>query len=150
MLEQEIASVMNFLIEATGRPKPYYRNVPEGFVVPSIFFPIPELTSSGDTMRTYKTEYSWYVKFFGKYDEDAYALGLAALNAIKSKRNLVPLIDETGSELDEGIRISDPTLRPLDDGATQLAIRWESRKPYEDGDYAAIERVIIALTLKDK
>ena len=32
---------------------PYYWDIPEGFVVPSVFFPQPELTPLGDTFASY-------------------------------------------------------------------------------------------------
>ena len=64
MLEQEIASAIKFILESAGRPTPYYHNVPQGFLVPAVYFPPPEIISAGDTLLTYSLEYSWYVKFF--------------------------------------------------------------------------------------
>ena len=96
-LEQEIASVIRFILDSLPGITPYYWDIPEGFVVPSVFFPQPELTPLGDTFASYAVEYDWYIKFFASTDEDAYASAAAALNAICAARLLVPLIDEAGA-----------------------------------------------------
>ena len=51
-LEQEIASVIRFILDSVPGITPYYWDIPEGFVVPSVFFPQPELTSSFSPART--------------------------------------------------------------------------------------------------
>ena len=94
-LEQEIASVTRFILDSVPGITPYYWDIPEGFVVPSVFFPQPELTPLGDTFASYAVEYDWYIRFFASTDEDAYASAAAALNALCAARLLVPLIDET-------------------------------------------------------
>lgn len=53
MLEQDLASIMRFLTEKSGSPAPYYNNVPEQFRIPAVYFPRPEIGSSGDTLNTY-------------------------------------------------------------------------------------------------
>lgn len=52
-LEQEIASVIRFILDSVPGITPYYWDIPEGFVVPSVFFPQPELTPLGDTFASY-------------------------------------------------------------------------------------------------
>lgn len=59
-LEQEIASVIRFILDSVPGITPYYWDIPEGFVVPSVFFPQPELTPLGDTFASYAVEYDWY------------------------------------------------------------------------------------------
>ena len=76
-LEQEIASVIRFILDSVPGITPYYWDIPEGFVVPSVFFPQPELTPLGDTFASYAVEYDWYIKFFASTDEDAYASAAA-------------------------------------------------------------------------
>ena len=116
-LEQEIASVIRFILDSVPGITPYYWDIPEGFVVPSVFFPQPELTPLGDTFASYAVEYDWYIKFFASTDEDAYASAAAALNAICAARLLVPLIDEAGAAVGGGVRLKDPGgVKRLDTG----------------------------------
>ena len=129
MLEQEIASAIKFILESAGGPTPYYHNVPQGFLVPAVYFPPPEIISAGDTLLTYSLEYSWYVKFFHRTTQKAQALAFAALTALQSRKNVVPLIDETGKATGRGFRMMDPLLKPLDNAA-QLTLIWKSPRPY--------------------
>lgn len=133
MLEQEMASIMKFVLDRAGKPAPYYWKVPAHFSVPSAFFPMPEIDTGGETFLTYYMDYSWFIKIFHRKEADAYSLGLAVIEAIRAERNLVPLIAEDGSEIEGSwVRVNDPKLKILDDGAAQLAINWRSRRPYND------------------
>lgn len=132
-VEQEIASIMKFMLDHAGNPAPYYWEVPAHFVVPSIYFPMPEIETGGETFLTYGMDYTWYIKIFHRTKEKAYSLGLAVITAIQAARNLVPLIAEDGSEIEgKWIRLNDPKLTILDGGAAQLTLNWRSRRPYND------------------
>ena len=130
MLDQEIASIMHYLINITDNPNPYYYNIPENFLTPAVFFPQPEITSQGDTLNTYALEFSWFVKFFDKDTQSAHMRALAALTALQEKKCVVPRIDEKGQLTGRGIRLNDPSLRVIDDGAVQLTLTWNSPRPY--------------------
>ena len=57
MIEQELASIIKFVLDATDDPAPYYHNIPEDFFVPAVYFPTPEITTGGETFLTYRMEY---------------------------------------------------------------------------------------------
>lgn len=130
MLEQEIASIIKFLLDKAENPSPYYHSVPKGFVVPAAYFPTPEITTGGDTLSTYSMSYTWFVLFFHKSSQEAYNIGLQVITEIRGKRNLIPLIDTKGREMKHFLRVDDPRLKVLDNGAAQLQIDWTSRRPY--------------------
>lgn len=131
MLEQEIASIIKFVIDNSDNPAPYYHEIPQSFTIPAVYFPTPEIASGGDALSSYALEYSWFIKFFHESTEKAYPHALQALVALKQKRNLVPLIDETGEHIGKGVRIKDPAIRKVDDGVFQLSISWISRRLYD-------------------
>lgn len=130
MLEQELASIIKFTLDKAGNPSPYYHKVPRNFNVPAVYFPTPEIDTGGETFVTYKMEYIWFIKIFHKSEQEAYAIGSSVLTAIKKNRNLIPLIRETGERTEENIRVKDPKLKGLEDGAFQLTLEWTSRRPY--------------------
>jgi len=130
MIEQELASIIKFILEAAGSPAPYYWEVPAKFTRPAIYFPTPEIDSGGETFRTYRLEYTWYLKFFHNSTMEAHNMALAVYEAIKKARNLVHLIDENGDTLRQGIRLGEPKLKPIDEGVVQVMIRFVSRRPY--------------------
>lgn len=132
MLEQEVASIIKFVLDSTGNPAPYYNEVKKNFVIPSCYFPAPEIGTGGETFSTFKMRYRWYIKCFHKTTEDAYQIALSALLAIKKARNLIPLIGEDGRETGGHLRIRDPEIKKLDDGVYQIILEWDSRRPYDD------------------
>ena len=134
MSEQELASIIYFVLTAAGNPNPYYWEVPAQFNRPAVFFPTPEIESGGETFRTYRLEYTWFLKFFHNSTPEAHTMALTVYEAIKKVRNLIPLIDDEGQKLSLGIRLREPVLRPIDDGVVQLMIRFVSRRPYSIPD----------------
>ena len=151
MLEQELASIIKFVLSAAGNPNAYYWNVPDGFVFPAVFFPTPEITSRGETFRTYRLDYTWFLQFFDTTTQGAHVMALNAFEAIKRARNLIPLIDEDGEYLTEGIkgiRIGESELRRVDNGVVQLMICFASRRPYTVPDTTLMQRWIA--TIEDK
>lgn len=148
MIEQELASIIKFVLAAAEDPTPYYWNVPDSFDRPSIFFPNPEIETDGETFRTYRLDYTWFLKFFHNSTNEAHYMALSVLEAIKQARNLIPLIDENGEELTKGIRIGEATLRPVDDSVVQLMIRFVSRRPYTAPDTQLMQKWIAAIEEK--
>lgn len=140
MLDREIASAMRYLIDAAEEPNPYYYNIPEDFLTPAIFFPQPEITSRGDTLKTYALEFSWFVKFFDKNTQSAHLRAFAALTALQYKMCVVPLLDESGGLAGRGFRVNDPSVRVVDDGAVQLTLTWDSPRPYFE---APTEKMVV-------
>ena len=130
MLEQETASIIKFVLDHSNNPYPYYYRVPQSFRFPAAYFPVPMLTSRGETFLTYAAEYTWFIKFFGNPAEDAYERAFLTLTAIKEMRNLIPLIGADGEPSGGGIRIKDPSFNMVDDGAVQLKLEWDSRRLY--------------------
>jgi len=148
VLEQELASIMRFILDATDSPAPYYHTIPEDFLVPSVYFPTPEITSDGETFLTYRLDYVWYISFFHSTTEDAYAMAHKALTAIKEARNLIPLISDTGAATGKGLRTKDPELKKVADGAYRLVIEFASRRPYRKSDAELAQNFTVNQSIK--
>lgn len=131
MLEQEIASIIKFILDSSGNPTPYYYNIPQSFQMPAAYFPRPEITTDGDTLSTYAAEYAMYANFFDRTTEEAYDRALTALEAIKRRRDYIPLIDMDGEKLDKGVRLKKLSLKPIDECVAQLSMEFVSRRPYD-------------------
>ncbi|MDR1692221.1 MAG: hypothetical protein LBR72_02595 [Oscillospiraceae bacterium] len=132
MMEQEIASLIRFVLEASGNPAPYYDETPEDFMVPAVFFPPPEITSSGDTLASYAFRYEWFIMFFHRDTPSAYGMAQSVLTALQDCRRVVPLYTEAGEFVGKKLRVRDPLIKKAEDapGAVQLQISWDSRRPY--------------------
>ncbi len=132
MLEQEIASIIQFTLDKAGNPSPYYKEVPEGFLVPAAYFPPPEVVSGGHTLNTYALTYSMFIKFFHMERQGSHELALAVLTAIKERRGVIPLIKTDGTPAGRGFRLKDPEIKTINDkiGTSQLYLTWDSPRPY--------------------
>lgn len=132
MIEQEMASIARFVLNQCGEISPYYWNVPESFLVPAVFFDTPEMTSGGETFLTYWSHYLWHIRFYSHSKQQAWNMCKDVFHAIKRARNLIPLIDLEGEEIEnEGIRIDDPSMNALDENSALLTVSWKSRRPYD-------------------
>lgn len=152
LLEQETASIMAFALESAGNPSPYYYNVPESFRYPAMYFPQPEITTAGETFRTYAFKYAWYINIIDKTTEGAYELAWKVLTALKQARNLVPLIGENGDAVvgtGNKLRLDDPSIRLADDGVVQLMLTWTSRRPYNRDEVEQMAEWEVGVTTKD-
>lgn len=130
MIEQEIASIIRFVLEACGNPTPYYHNIPESFVVPSVYFPVPEIDFQPDTFSGYRAEYSMFVNFFHSSTELAYQLAVPVCHSINTARRLIPEINYDGNRTGKFIRITNNQLKKADECAYQLQLDWISRYDY--------------------
>ena len=133
-MEQELASIAKFMLTGVGNGvSPYYRELPESFRVPAVYFPTPDIATGADTLNTYRADYQWRISFICSDQQDAYRLGQTALTAIKKNRDLVPLLDTTGSQLGKRFfRLKDPELRVGTGNTVFLNLRFTVRKSYTD------------------
>lgn len=130
MLEKEFAAVIRVILDSAGSPAPYYHNIPESFIVPSVFFPSPEIEFKPDTLSSYGSEYILYVNFFHSTTELAYELAMLVYHDIVRRRRLIPLIDSNEKKTGELMRINNINVKKVDECAYQLQLDWISRTPY--------------------
>ena len=135
MIDQELASIINFVLGAAPvGVVPYYYQMREDFAVPSIFFLPPEFTVEGDTLASYRLEFSWYLPVFAADDADAYSIAHTVANTLMAHRCLVPIIDDEGKPTGKGLRMDNPSVKVIEQdsvgGRAELALHWKSRRPY--------------------
>lgn len=139
-LEQEVASVMQFINTAAGEDvTPYYWNVPADFIVPAVYYPSPEITTNGDALNSYEMAYTWFIKFFCHEDEDAHQIALRVLTAIQGARRCIPLISMDGASTGRDFKLLDPQIRQVEPGTWQMQVRWNSPRYY---DVAEIQKAV--------
>ncbi len=148
-LEQEVASIIAFALHSAGDPHPYYWDVPEDFKYPAMYFPQPEITTGGDTLYTYASEYAWYINVMAETTEEAHAIALGVLTDLKRARNYVPLLNEDGTESGKKLRLKDPGLKRVDTGVVQLTIEWTSRRSYAEDNPPKMQFTHILFSKKE-
>ena len=130
LIEREIASVIKFVIDTSGNPYPYYREIPEGFLIPAVYFPVPEIETDNDTLSSYKLTYIWFIKFFHKSTPKAYEMAAKVLKELKGGRNQIPIVSDKGFNTGKSFYVKNTGIKTIESGTVQFSIEWESRKLY--------------------
>ena len=128
-IEASTASVIAYILRHIPTEwQPIYEAVPEGFMRPTVYFPVPETEWEPQTLRDYKRVYVMYVVFFGDTIRQAQEAAGSADMAIKAMRGVVPLLDKYGKPAGYPVRMRmrDQRTRVLDanEATVQLALTW--------------------------
>ncbi|WP_035502433.1 DUF6838 family protein [Parageobacillus thermoglucosidasius] len=139
-MNPEVASIMSYFYKLFPC-KVYTKEVPENFAVPSMYFPEPFSFDSNDTTSTFKKTYNLSVKLFHKDSQKASDEAERIADAIRTKRNLIPLLKPDGAETGDYIRISRIETRIADSGVAIIQLTWDSRYYYEKEQYTPLQDV---------
>ena len=138
MLEQEIAALVYFM-ESLG-VKPYFRELPDGFATPSVYFPPPEVDGNQFSISTYENLFTVFIKVFGRTSMESYNLASKIVKSIQSRRKPIPLYDENGKLTGRNFRIIKLNARNIDVGVTQIQISWKTHTAYDEETYTKASR----------
>ncbi len=160
MYEQELASVMLYVVKHAGNPELYDGIIMQDFKVPSVYFPPPHVKTAGSTLDAYLLTYSWYIKLFHVDASSAYEMGFSVVSALQCDRLLMPLVTMDGRPTGKWMHMHDPLLSMVEGETTnakgktarvaQLTLSWDSHRPYNAGDAELVMRYITNLYYKAK
>lgn len=129
-MEQEIASIIKAVLDSAGNPMPYYHEIPQDFFSPCIFFPEPDVRTAGDTLCSYRLDFSLDIMFRAEQNNEAHRMAMNTVAVLKGAGNLVALLDESGQETGDYIRTGEMSVKVLDSCSAELSLQWVSRRPY--------------------
>lgn len=124
-IEKELASIVRFVENNTDGLEKIFERIPQDFPVPSVFFPMPELTARKVTMQTMRTTLMWYIKFFASSDVEAYTLASSIESLILYRNCHIPLYAEDGAEEEKTLPVTVPEVIKVDYGVYQIKIACE-------------------------
>ncbi len=130
MLEQELASIIHTVLDAAGEVTPYYHKQAKDFMVPSIYFPVPDKFSGSNSLSSYEISFMWLIKVYASDTMSAYEIASNVLEDIVSHRNLIPLYNMDGSLTGKSLRVKFPKLRKIEEGIVQIQIEWNCIRAY--------------------
>jgi hypothetical protein len=110
--------------------KVYEKEVPKDFKVPSLYFPAPITFDENDTNMTFIKVYSLSVKLFHEDSTIANEKAELIADAIRSNRNIIPLVDPEGEPTGDYIRMTRIETRIGDSGVATIVLQWESSYHY--------------------
>lgn len=138
MLEQEIAALVHFLEPL--HLKLYFGELPQGFAIPSAYFPPPEVEGGQFSVSTYENVFTVFVKVFDRTSLESYDMASRIVKAIQSRRKLIPLYDEEGKLTGKNFRIIELGAKNIDAGITQVHMSWKTHAAYDQETYAKAAR----------
>ena len=115
MLETEIAALVRFMDPLNL--KTYFKELPEGFATPSVYFPPPEVSSGTHSLSAYSNVFSQIEK------------------SILGRRSRIPLYDKDGKPAGKSFRIDKVGIKNIDTGVTQVTLNWKTLTAYDDETY---------------
>ncbi len=143
MMEQDYASIMRFMLNAWGKEDYYFQEMPEDFVLPSVYFPMPQLMIENNTVSSFKRRYSAYIKIFGEDSKSAqnesYSIASKIVTAIAKGKNNIPILDIEGENTNSWVKIRKLNLKKIDNNTHQIKITWDTHDEYFVDDSQKIQ-----------
>ncbi|MCY9097438.1 phage portal protein [Bacillus inaquosorum] len=136
-MNQEVGSIMGYLYKLYP-VQVYEKEIPQDFVVPSLYIPPVSTVDGVDTVSTFQKSYVLNVKLFHKNAQEAHNEAERIADTLRSKRGLIPLIRESGEDTGDFIRLSRIETRISDDYAS-IVLNWTSRYWYEREQHPSLE-----------
>ncbi|MBV7321644.1 phage tail terminator family protein [Bacillus halotolerans] len=136
-MNQEVGSIMGYLYKLYP-VQVYEKEIPQDFVVPSLYIPPASTVDGVDTVSTFQKSYVLNVKLFHKNAQEAHNEAERIADTLRSKRGLIPLIRESGEDTGGVIRLSRIETRISDDYAS-IVLNWTSRYWYEREQHPSLE-----------
>ncbi|AWX20939.1 DUF6838 family protein [Bacillus sp. FSL K6-1560] len=136
-MNQEVGSIMGYLYKLYP-VQVYEKEIPQDFVVPSLYIPPASTVDGVDTVSTFQKSYVLNVKLFHKNAQEAHNEAERIADTLRSKRGLIPLIRESGEVTGDFIRLLRIETRISDDYAS-IVLNWTSRYWYEREQHPSLE-----------
>lgn len=132
IIKQEYAAIQKFIIECFDYIQPYFENVPEDFVCPSVFFPALETNATRETVNSFSISIYTDILFFaGNNNEAFYNSNLVAFR-ISEKHCKLPVYDINGSLTDNIIRLEQPEVSKVEEGVYKLHLAWVCKISFDE------------------
>lgn len=122
LLEQELGSIVRFVQDNAEHLHRYFLEVPENFLIPAIYFPIPETEAKKVTLNTMETTLTWYINVFAVDSIQAYNEASRITNQIIFQRCRIPIRNAEGQEEDKELRLLPPKVKKVERGIAQIVL----------------------------
>jgi hypothetical protein len=148
MLQDEIGSIMKYCHNLYP-VKIYPDRIPQNMAIPSMYFPVPIVVSSGDTFSSYRNSYQLFIKVFTDTTQLAHGKAHLIAEGIRRNRCIIPAIAPNGDFTGQYMRLnSEIQTKALDEGVAQLSLKWDSRYAYDREVYQKMGKFFIEMVLK--
>ena len=124
-MDQYESSIARACLEYSGISALYEDSVPEDFIIPSLYFPPAELSTSSSTLKSYQSKYSIYAKVFALTKREACGLAEKIVRGIIDKGCKLPVYNFDGTDSGAIIKLDPPTAFGVDEGMAQVTLAYK-------------------------
>lgn len=142
-MDQYESSIARACLELGGILYLYEDNVPENFMVPSLYFPAPSVFPSASTLGSYQSCYSIYANVFAATKREAEKLAEKIVQGIMLKKCLLPVFEENGTDSGKVIKLDPPSSRGIDEGMAQITLTYCIIRAFTQTKSAGVESMNI-------
>ena len=142
-MNQYESSIMKSCIDFSGVQFAYDENLPEGFAVPSLYFPAAENLPGKSALGSYRSEYSIFAKVFATSDREAMELAEKIVQGIMSLNCRLPVYTREGKDTGTIVKMELPTMRLSDDNVAQITLAYKVIRLYEQQKQNSVQNVSI-------
>ena len=120
-LEQSIGSVVRYIKDRDGESiKAYFDEVPEGYAVPSLYFPVPYIECRKVSLRSFRISIMMEVWVMDRSNWEAEKRAAALRDSLLLDDLVIPVRALDGKLTGKSIRTLEPTQRKIDTGVVSL------------------------------
>lgn len=124
MLEQCLASMVRYIQNHSGiEAAPYFDDIPENYIVPSLYFPVPRTSSKKVTFQTYLTKVYMETQFMASTDWLAQREAENVRDDLILDNCCVDIMNKDGTLAGWACRISEPETSRVSAGIVRLSFQ---------------------------
>lgn len=122
ILGQVLASAVKYVQENCEEELNFYFDeIPENFLVPALYFPVPQVTSKKVTLASYASTLFFEVWFLAKDEWKAYSYARNVQEYLLQAGCVLPVVEKDGTLADWFLRVTEPEVQKIDQRTIQLS-----------------------------
>ena len=115
IFEQVLASAVKYVQENCKEELNFYFDeIPENFLVPALYFPVPQVISKKVTLASYASTLFLEVWFLAKEEWKAYSYARNVQESILQAECMLPIVKKDGTKEDWSLRVTEPEVQKID------------------------------------
>ena len=118
---------------------PYFDEIPENFIVPSIYFPVPRTETRKASLSSWRTDIFMECWFAAATDWQAFGYAEAVRDSILADGCAIDIVAADGTATGAKVRVTEPAIRKQEDRIVRLAFTIRNYHSWEGGDQTASE-----------
>lgn len=121
-LGQCLASAVSYIQDHSSiEAPPYFDEIPEAFVVPSIYFPVPRVICKKVTLASFRFTVMVNCQFMAVDEWAAYQYASEVRDHLLVDHCAIPILKKDGLPEGNYMRITEPEIRKIDNRSIQLS-----------------------------